>query len=97
VVWVPIVVPQFISPNNDQQNDIWTILHLDLYPQNSVKVFNRWGNLVFQAEPYKNDWDGTASEGLNRNGTLPAGTYLYLIDTKKKSQEIIKGFLEIQP
>lgn len=97
VVLVPIVVPQFISPNNDQQNDTWTILNLDLYPQNSVKVFNRWGNLVFQAEPYKNDWDGTASEGLNRNGTLPAGTYLYLIDTKKKSQEIIKGFLEIQP
>jgi gliding motility-associated-like protein len=97
VVLVPIVVTQFISPNNDQQNDIWTILHLDLYPQNSVKVFNRWGNLVFQAEPYKNDWDGTASEGLNRNGALPAGTYLYLIDTKKKSQEIIKGFLEIQP
>ncbi len=97
VVLLPLVVPQFISPNNDQQNDIWSILHLDLYPQNSVKVFNRWGNLVFQAEPYKNDWDGTASEGLNSNGTLPAGTYFYLIDTKKKSQEIIKGFLEIQP
>lgn len=91
---VPIIVPQFISPNNDGKNDLWIIEHLELYPNNKVQVFNRWGNLVFSASPYNNDWNGH-QEGNNE--ILPAATYFYLIETNKKSQEPYKGFLEIQP
>jgi gliding motility-associated-like protein len=91
---VPIIVPQFISPNNDGKNDQWIIEHLELYPNNKVQVFNRWGNLVFSASPYNNDWNGH-QEGNNE--ILPAATYFYLIETNKKSQEPYKGFLEIQP
>ena len=91
---LPIIVPQFISPNNDGKNDLWIIEHLELYPNNRVQVFNRWGNLVFSASPYHNDWNG---KQYGNNEMLPAATYFYLIETNKKSQEPYKGFLEIQP
>jgi gliding motility-associated-like protein len=90
----PLVIPQFISPNNDNKNDLWVIENLELYPNNKVQIFNRWGNLVFSASPYNYDWNGR-QEGNNE--ILPAATYFYLIETNKKSQEPFQGFLEIQP
>jgi len=93
---IPIIIPQFISPNGDGKNDTWIIQNLELYPDNKVWVYNRWGNLVFSSEPYENDWDGTYT-GLGKTGPLPASTYFYLIDTMKKSQDVYKGYLEVQP
>lgn len=94
---IPIVVPQLISPNGDGKNDLWIIQNLAQYPEIKVWVYNRWGNLVYQSQPYQNDWNGYYTEGLNVDGPLPASTYFYLIDTMKKSQDPIKGYLEIQP
>ena len=94
---VPIVVPQLITPNNDGKNDLWIIQNVEQYPDMKVWVYNRWGNLVYQSQPYQNNWNGYYTEGGNVNGPLPASTYFYLIDTMKKSQDPIKGYLEIQP
>lgn len=94
---IPIVVPQLITPNNDGKNDVWLIQNIEQYPEIKVWVYNRWGNLVYQSQPYLNDWNGYYTEGANVNGPLPASTYFYLIDTMKKSQDPIKGYLEIQP
>jgi gliding motility-associated-like protein len=46
----------------------------------NLKVFNRWGNLVYEQDNYKNNWDGTSNKGINGNGVLPDGTYFYIID-----------------
>ena len=94
---IPIVVPQLITPNGDGKNDVWIIQNIQQYPEIKVWVYNRWGNLVYQSQPYVNDWNGYYTEGGNVNGPLPASTYFYLIDTMKKSQDPIKGYLEIQP
>jgi gliding motility-associated-like protein len=94
---IPIVVPQLITPNGDGKNDVWIIQNIQQYPEIKVWVYNRWGNLVYQSQPYNNDWNGYYTEGGNVNGPLPASTYFYLIDTMKKSQDPIKGYLEIQP
>ncbi|HBW86499.1 MAG TPA: hypothetical protein DEF82_07120 [Crocinitomicaceae bacterium] len=94
---IPIVIPQLISPNGDGKNDKWIIQNIEQYPNIKVQVFNRWGNLVYQAQPYLNDWNGYYTEGGNVNGPLPASTYFYLIDTIKESQNPYKGYIEIQP
>jgi gliding motility-associated-like protein len=94
---IPIVVPQLVTPNNDGKNDVWIIQNIQQYPEIKVWVYNRWGNLVYEAQPYLNDWNGYYTEGANVSGPLPASTYFYLIDTMKKSQDPIKGYLEIQP
>lgn len=66
-------VPNFITPNQDGSNDNFVVPCLqDEFPENEVSIFNRWGDKVFDAAPYSNDWDGTW-----RNEPLPPGTYFY--------------------
>ena len=70
-----IVVPNTFSPNHDGINDKWIIVALSSYPQSKVKVFNRYGQIVFSANGYGTPWDGTM------NGKeLPGGTYYYIIE-----------------
>ena len=58
------------------KNDVWNIKGLEAYPLITVKVFNRWGDLVFESESgYPEPWDGTF------NGTeSPSATYYYVIE-----------------
>lgn len=93
---VPIQPNGFLSPNSDGKNDTWILDNLEFYPNCKVSVYNRWGTLVYQSQPYSNNWNGYYTEGSAVSGPLPAATYFYVIDTMKKSQDPIKGYLEIQ-
>ena len=73
-----IRVPEGFSPNGDGVNDLLNINNLDEYPLNTIIIFNRWGNKVFEGSPYTNDWDGTNQIGSG--GDLPTGTYFYILD-----------------
>jgi len=66
-----------ITPNNDGFNDTWIIDNLSLYPENTVEVFNRWGESLFYSQGYDNPWDGRF-----KGKDLPVGTYYYVIDLK---------------
>lgn len=91
-------VPELVTPNGDNQNDGWIIHGLDSYPNASVQIFNRWGNLIFSASPYQNNWYGQVNKGLNvgnENGKVPAGTYFYLLDLGN-NEPALKGFIEVQ-
>lgn len=65
------------TPNGDGVNDTWIIDNMELFPDNVVSVFNRWGALLYQARSYNagNAWDGTF-EG----NPVPVGTYYYTIE-----------------
>lgn len=79
--------PNGFSPNGDGDNDTWIVDDLFFYPNNTVQIFNRWGDSVFEAERYQSNWDGT------RNGEpLPEGTYYYVIDLGNGSDPV-KGFI----
>ena len=74
-----IVISDGISPGSDGKNDTWILDFIGQYPSVSIKinVYNRWGDLLFEAdETYNNDWGGTTADGKR----LPAGTYYYVID-----------------
>ncbi|MHA7830196.1 MAG: T9SS type B sorting domain-containing protein [Flagellimonas sp.] len=74
----PTLIPaQAFTPNGDGNNDAWIIPGIDNYPNNVVKVFNRWGHEVLTTRSYKNDWEGFYK---GRSEKLPAGSYLYVID-----------------
>jgi Leucine-rich repeat (LRR) protein len=51
------------------------VLNPDKYPANELTVVSRWGDVVFRAKPYKNDWSGANDAGQ----VLPAGTYYYIM------------------
>ena len=88
-------VPQLVSPNGDGHNDTWTIPGIELYPEAVVELYNRWGNLVYKASPYLNDFAGY-SNGLATVGNqkLPAGTYFYVI-ILKKGEKAYQGYIEL--
>jgi gliding motility-associated-like protein len=87
-------IPQGVSPNNDGYNDYWIISGLQAYPDNKVSILNRWGDVVFEASPYQNNWEGKSNTGLTiGSGLLPRGTYYYVLDLG--DGQIFKGFVEL--
>ena len=76
-----IVVHNVITPNGDGLNDTWIIDCIENFPDNSVQIFNRWGDVVNSFDRYDNTtyvWKGT-----NKNGKLlPDGTYYYVLQIK---------------
>lgn len=87
-----IAIPQGFSPNNDGIGDKWVVKNIENYPNNTLLVFNRWGEEVFSASPYTNTWDGKASGGLNPGAGLPVGTYWYILELGDGS-EVRKGYI----
>jgi gliding motility-associated-like protein/uncharacterized repeat protein (TIGR01451 family) len=84
-------IPEGFSPNGDGINDLFIIRGIEYYPSCSIKIYNRWGSLVYNANPYKNDWDGKANNGISiGNESLPIGSYFYLIDLGDET-DVIKG------
>jgi len=69
-----IWVPDAITPNNDGKNDSFVISGIE-NTNNTVEIYNRWGQVIFSAINYQNDWKGT-----NQNGSaLQDDTYFYVI------------------
>ena len=88
-------VPNGITPNGDGLNDefIFDLLlaEPDKYPNPNLTVFNRWGDVVFEAEPYQNDWRGTNTAGKD----LPDGTYYYVLRLNVSQGDLITGDITI--
>ncbi|WP_420600892.1 gliding motility-associated C-terminal domain-containing protein [Flagellimonas sp.] len=88
----PLVVPaQAFTPNGDGMNEAWVIPGIDNYPDNTVKVFNRWGHVVFATKSYRNNWEGFYKDN---NEKLPPGSYMYVIDLGDGSK-LIQGWIYI--
>jgi gliding motility-associated-like protein len=69
-------IPNGITPNEDGKNDVFEILNSKVCDYISIKVYNRWGNMVYQNGDYKNDW-----KGVNQKGQKVAqGTYFIVIE-----------------
>lgn len=94
--FIDIFVPQGISPDGDNINDVLIIQGLEKYPNNQLKILNRWGNLVYKREKYNNDWGGTCEEGIKYGGDLlPAGTYFYILDLGEEDIDPLTGYIFI--
>jgi gliding motility-associated-like protein len=68
-----------ITPNGDGNNDVWAIDGIQSFPNNNVKIFNRWGAQVWEGSGYNNKdvvWKGKNSKGDD----LPDGTYYYIVE-----------------
>ena len=73
----PLNPPNTFTPEpKDGINDTWKIPLLEFFPENELKVYNRWGQIVYETKDYNNNpgWDGNMVNG----NTLPGGTYFYV-------------------
>ncbi len=67
----PILISNFLTPNEDSKNDILVVSNIERYPNNTVILYNAWGQEVFKQEAYDNSWN------LKVDGQyISAGQYL---------------------
>ena len=91
-------LPNAFTPNGDGQNDIFVPRGLCFVERVEFKIFNRWGQLVFQTDDPALNWNGT---NLN-NEALPSGTYYYVgtvyerrLDGIVPGDEPVSGYIEL--
>jgi gliding motility-associated-like protein len=60
----------FFTPNEDSINDLWTIKNLDLFPQATITIFNRYGKLLKEMSPTSMGWNGTFNGSNYRPQTI---------------------------
>ena len=82
-----LVVNDVLSPNGDSANDTWEVQGISQFPNNEVAIFNRWGQRVWRAKPYANDWAGTNESGE----TLPIGAYFYVLKLHDPEKQVLTG------
>jgi gliding motility-associated-like protein len=92
----------FSPSSDDPYNRVFTIRNIELYPNNTLEIYNRWGVLVYQTKGYGQSgkyFDGTSEGRVNVavNEKLPSGTYFYVL-RYVNSEEVSKeraGYLYI--
>lgn len=91
-------IPNIITPNDDEVNDYFTIPCLDSgqFRDNTLVIYNQWGDKVFEAQGYTNDpqtaWRGRLNNEPGKD--LPDGVYFYVFATGT-NEPPRKGFVEI--
>ena len=93
-------IPSAFTPNNDSWNNTWIINHSalmdipisEIYPNLVVKVYNRWGKLVYvSGKGYPIPWDGRDMNGK----ALPVDSYYYIIQINDGSGRVETGNITI--
>ena len=67
-------ISNICTPNDDGRNDTWRVSDLNQIMGCTVRIFNRWGELMYETNDYQNDWAGTKEGEI-----LPDGAYYYTI------------------
>jgi gliding motility-associated-like protein len=85
-----IAITNTFTPNGDGIHDRWIINNIELFPDAVIDVYDRNGRLVYHADGYKNDWDGTSG-----GKPLPVDSYFYVIDFHSDQMQPAKGTVTI--
>ena len=79
-----------LTPNGDGSNDVWLIGGLEYFPESTVQVYNRWGQILYESRGYSVPWDGT----YNGN-KVDVADYYFIIDYKV-GEEPITGTVTVK-
>jgi gliding motility-associated-like protein len=70
----PLIPNNVVTPNGDGKNDTWIIKNIEQYPNNTVRIFDRAGRLIYVKKGYSNEWDGTLNGKL-----LNEDAYIFVV------------------
>lgn len=79
-----IELPNVFTPNGDGKNDLFVIQNLELGVA-PIKIYNRWGKVVFESSGYNNDWNGK---------DVSDGVYYYIMDYPLDNKKYT-GFVQV--
>ena len=75
IINTAVIIPNLLTPNGDGFNDNFKIFNIDLYPDNELVIFNSYGQVIYTASPYNNEW-----YGIYGGANVPDGTYYYVLN-----------------
>ncbi|MBK8848122.1 MAG: gliding motility-associated C-terminal domain-containing protein [Bacteroidetes bacterium] len=73
-----IVIPNIVTPNGDNMNDLFFIQNLAQFGNAQLKLFNRWGNVIYENGSYKNDYNFADQ---------PDGVYYYILTVEQLDKD----------
>jgi gliding motility-associated-like protein len=87
-------IPDGFSPNGDGVNETFQIIDIEfLFPNYTLEIFNRYGNVLFKGDINRPAWDGKNSNTNFINGETPTGVYFYVIHYNKDNLQPKQGQL----
>jgi len=84
-----VYIPTGFTPNGDGLNDVFRILGTEVISEFNLKIFNRWGEIIFETSDKTKGWDGKL-----KGTALATGVYIYLLKYTESSAgkpEMLKG------
>jgi gliding motility-associated-like protein len=84
-----VYIPNTFTPDNDGLNDIWEpVLSPECWSEVEVKIYNRWGDLIWESyDPYNLQWNGGSNGGLHY---VPNGVYVWTFKGRKLNSSQIE-------
>jgi len=83
-VEIPLIIPSVITPNADGKNDRFRIINIAAFEEIDIKIFNRWGDVLFSFEGSGIEYDDVDKQwdGTYNGKELPFGSYVYIVNLK---------------
>jgi gliding motility-associated-like protein len=72
--FVFVKIEKFFTPNNDGENDLWTLNTISYFPKAEISIFDKFGKLLTILNNQNPSWNGTFN-----NQNLPSSDYWYVL------------------
>lgn len=82
IEFIDIEIPNFFTPDGDGTRDLWTPINIEIYPDIFIKIYDRYGRIIYRFKDNQDGWDG-----LYNNTELPTGDYWYIIKLNGEADE----------
>ncbi|GAB5418270.1 MAG: hypothetical protein Crog4KO_16250 [Crocinitomicaceae bacterium] len=92
----PFFVPNTFTPNGDEYNNGLTIKHDCLFEEFEFRLFNRWGEIIFESQTADFQWDGTFNGRVIQDGTYVwQAVYKYAYDQERTEVYTRTGHINV--
>lgn len=89
-----LMIPDGFSPNGDGINDTFNIPDIEfLFPNFTLEIYNRYGNLMYKGNKNIPDWDGRNNKSAVSDGVAPNGVYFFIVNFNKDNKAPKQGRL----
>jgi len=85
-IFCDIWVPNAFTPNGDGVNDVFRVLgNVGRLESFRLRIFNRWGQLLFETSDRRKGWDGR-----QQSGEVPLGVYVYMLEYSLNGEPVLQ-------
>jgi gliding motility-associated-like protein len=83
--FITMYIPSGFSPNGDGLNDVWEIQGFNENRELALRVYNRWGDLIYFTDDLSKPWDGSDAQS---GKLVQGGVYVYKLRFYKGGDEV---------